>query len=132
MKLDHVGIAVRSLELALQTYVSQLGFELREIVTIEEQGVKVAILPCGEGRIELLEPTGSDSPIYRFLEKRGEGIHHLCFQVDDIEGKLDQLESTSIKVLNETPCLGLENRKIAFLHPKSTHGVLIELVEETK
>jgi len=132
MKLDHVGIAVRSLELALQTYVSQLGFELREIVTIEEQGVKVAILPCGEGRIELLEPTGSDSPIYRFLEKRGEGIHHLCFQVDDIEGKLDQLESTPIKLLNETPCLGLENRKIAFLHPKSTHGVLIELVEETK
>ena len=132
MKLDHVGIAVRSLELALQTYVSQLGFGLREIVTIEEQGVKVAILPCGEGRIELLEPTGPDSPIYRFLEKRGEGIHHLCFQVDDLEGKLDQLESTPINVLNETPCLGLENRKIAFLHPKSTHGVLIELVEETK
>lgn len=130
MKLDHVGIAVRSLKLALEIYKADLGFELREIVTIEEQGVKVAVLPCGDSCIELLEPTRSDSPIFRFLEKRGEGIHHLCFRVDDIDGKLNTLKTTSIRLLNESPCLGLNDRKIAFLHPKSTHGVLIELVEE--
>ena len=130
MKLDHVGIAVRSLERALQTYANQLGFNVEKIVTIPEQGVNVAVLPCGESRIELLEPTNCASPIYRFLEKRGEGIHHLCFKVDDIERKLAQLKSTPIKLLSETPCLGLDNRKISFLHPKSSHGVLIELVEE--
>jgi methylmalonyl-CoA epimerase len=130
MKLDHVGIAVRSLEQAIQTYADQLGFNLGEIVTIPDQGVKVAVFPCGESRIELLEPTNSDSPIHRFLEKKGEGIHHLCFKVDDIESMLAQLKSTPIKPLGDTPCLGLENRKISFLHPKSTHGVLIELVEE--
>ena len=130
MKLDHVGIAVRSLKLALETYKDQLGFELHEIVTIEEQGVKVAVLPCGESCIELLEPTRSDSPISRFLEKRGEGVHHLCFRVEEIDRKLDELKSSPIKLLNETPCLGLKDRKIAFLHPQSTHGVLIELVEE--
>jgi methylmalonyl-CoA mutase, C-terminal domain len=130
MKLDHIGIAVNSLERALQTYADQLGFSVEEIVTIPDQGVKVAVFPCGESRIELLEPTDCDSPIHRFLEKRGEGIHHLCFKVDDIEKKLTQLKSTPIKLLGETPCLGLENRKISFLHPKSTHGVLIELVEE--
>jgi len=130
MKLDHVGIAVRSLKLALETYKNHLGFELHEIVTIEEQRVNIAVLPCGESCIELLEPTGEDSPIFRFLEKRGEGVHHLCFRVDDIDQKLNRLKSTSIKLLNETPCLGLKDRKIAFLHPKSTHGVLIELVEE--
>ena len=132
MKLDHVGIAVRSLEDSLLTYRADLGFEVLEIVTIEEQGVKVAILPCGESCIELLEPTGKDSTIFRFLEKRGEGVHHLCFRVDDIESKVNQLKSTRIKLLNETPCLGLRHRKISFLHPKSTHGVLIELVEETE
>jgi methylmalonyl-CoA/ethylmalonyl-CoA epimerase len=130
MKLDHVGIAVRSLQHALETYKDYLGFELHEIVTIEEQGVKVAVLPCGESCIELLEPTRSDSPISRFLEKRGEGVHHLCFRVEEIDRKLVQLKSSSIKLLNETPCLGLKDRKIAFLHPQSTHGVLIELVEE--
>jgi methylmalonyl-CoA epimerase len=130
MKLDHVGIAVRSLKLALETYKDDLGFELREIVTIEEQGVKVAVLPCGESCIELLEPTRSDSPIFRFLEKRGEGVHHLCFRVDNIDAKINALKSSSLKLLTETPCLGLNDRNIVFLHPKSTHGVLIELVEE--
>ena len=130
MKLDHVGIAVRSLEDSFQAYVSQLGFQVSDIVSIEEQGVRVAILPSGESRIELLEPTRNTSPIFRFLEKRGEGIHHLCFKVPDIEKELDRLKSTSMKLLNEAPCLGFENRRIAFLHPSSTHGVLIELVEE--
>ena len=130
MKLDHVGIAVNSILEALKTYEGQLGFSLREIITIEDQKVRVAVLPCGESRIELLEPTDADSPIQTFLIKRGEGIHHLCFQVDNIELKLKELQASSMRTLNDTPCMGLEGRKIAFLHPKSTHGVLIELVED--
>ena len=130
MKLDHVGIAVISIPEALKTYEGQLGFSIKEIITIEDQKVRIAVLPCGESRIELLEPTAADSPIQTFLSKKGEGIHHLCFQVDDIELRLKELRASSIQLLNETPCLGLEGRKIAFLHPKSTHGVLIELVED--
>ena len=87
MKLDHVGIAVHSIADALRTYQQRLGFELYEIVVIDEQKVRVAVLPAGDSRIELLEPTAPDSPIQRFLEKRGEGVHHLCFQVEDLRRK---------------------------------------------
>ncbi|MFN8008556.1 MAG: methylmalonyl-CoA epimerase [Terriglobia bacterium] len=131
MKLDHIGIAVKSLKDSLQTYTRDLGFEVVEIVTIEEQGVKIAVLPRGESCIELMEPTRSDSPVARFLEKRGEGVHHLCFRVEDIEARVEELKGSPIKVIHETPCLGLRHRKVSFLHPKSTHGVLIELVEES-
>ena len=129
MKLDHVGIAVHSIEEALRTYEHRLGFELHEIVAIDEQKVRVAVLPAGDSRIELLEPTAPDSPIQRFLEKRGEGVHHLCFQVEDIRRKIEELRSASLQLISMTSDAGLEGRKIAFLHPKSTHGVLIELVE---
>ena len=129
MKLDHVGIAVGSIEEALRTYGQGLGFELHEIVMIEEQKVRVAVLPAGESRIELLEPTAPDSPIQRFLEKRGEGVHHLCFQVEDIPEKVEELRAATLEVIPMSSQTGLEGRKIAFLHPKSTHGVLIELVE---
>ena len=129
MKLDHVGIAVHSIDDALRTYEHRLGFELHEIVAIDEQKVRVAVLPAGDSRIELLEPTAPDSPIRRFLEKRGEGVHHLCFQVEDIRRKIEELRSASLQLISMTSDAGLEGRKIAFLHPKSTHGVLIELVE---
>ena len=129
MKLDHVGIAVRSIEDALGTYQQQLGFALHEIVVIAEQKVRVAVLPAGDSRIELMEPTAPDSPIQRFLEKRGEGVHHLCFQVEDIGRKVEELSSSSLQLISMSSETGLEGRKIAFLHPKSTHGVLIELVE---
>lgn len=128
MKLDHVGIAVHSIEEALRRY-QQLGLALHEIVAIEEQKVRVAVLPAGDSRIELLEPTSPDSPIQRFLEKRGEGVHHLCFQVQDIRQKIERLRSASLQLISMPSEAGLEGRKIAFLHPKSTHGVLIELVE---
>lgn len=128
MKLDHIGIAVHSLEDALQTY-QRLGFTLHEVVLIEEQKVRVAVLPAGDSRIELMEPTAPDSPIQRFLEKRGEGVHHLCFQVTDIRRKIEELRSESLQLISMSSDTGLEGRKIAFLHPKSTHGVLIELVE---
>ena len=129
MKLDHVGIAVHSIDEALRTYEHRLGFELHEIVAIDEQKVRVAVLPAGDSRIELLEPTAPDSPIQRFLEKRGEGVHHLCFQVDDIRKMIDELRSASLQLISMSSDKGLEGRKVAFLHPKSTHGVLIELVE---
>jgi len=129
MKLDHVGIAVNSIEDALRTYQQRLGFPLQEIVEIDEQRVRVAVLPAGDSRIELLEPTAPDSPIQRFLEKRGEGIHHLCFQVEDIGRKIEELRAASLQLISMSSETGLEGRKIAFLHPKSTHGVLIELVE---
>ena len=129
MRLDHIGIAVRSIEAALKTYQGQLGLAVIEIVEIEEQRVRVAVLPCGESRIELLEPTAPDSPIQKFLDKRGEGIHHLCFEVENIEKKLQELQAGSLQLVKPASGRGLGNRKIAFLHPKSAHGVLIELVE---
>jgi methylmalonyl-CoA/ethylmalonyl-CoA epimerase len=125
MKLDHIGIAVSSIEEALRTYQS-LGFQVEDIVTIEEQKVRLAILPTGESQIELLEPTDDSSLIRRFLEKKGEGIHHLCFKVENLAQKVSELNNTN----DQIPCRGYENRKVAFLHPKTTHGVLIELVEE--
>jgi methylmalonyl-CoA epimerase len=129
MRLDHIGIAVHSIEEALRTYQHRLGFKLLEIVAIDEQKVRVAVLPAGGSRIELLEPTAPDSPIQRFLEKRGEGVHHLCFQVKDIRRKIEELRSASLQLISMPSDTGLEGRKIAFLHPKSAHGVLIELVE---
>jgi methylmalonyl-CoA epimerase len=130
MTLDHIGIAVNSIEEALKSFHTGLGFSVEEIVTIEQQKVRVAVLPSGESRMELLEPTGATSPIQKFLTKRGEGVHHLCFKVGNLEEKLRELREGEIQVLDSVPCLGLENRKVVFLHPKSTHGVLIELVEE--
>ena len=130
MKLDHIGIAVSSLEEALRTY-QLLGFHAEDIVTIDEQKIRVAILPAGESRIELLEPTTDSSVIQRFLERRGQGIHHLCFRVANLEQKLNELKLTSVQVLDQLPCRGYENRRVVFLHPKTTEGVLIELVEET-
>lgn len=129
MKLDHIGIAVSSIEEALRTYQS-LGFQIEDIVTIEEQKVRLAILPTGESQIELLEPTDDSSLIKRFLEKKGEGIHHLCFKVENLAQKVSELKNANIQILDQIPCRGYENRKVAFLHPKTTHGVLIELVEE--
>jgi methylmalonyl-CoA/ethylmalonyl-CoA epimerase len=129
MKLDHVGIAVQLIEEALRTYQQRLGFTVHEIVVIDEQKVRVAVLLAGASRIELLEPTAPDSPIQRFLERRGEGVHHLCFQVKDIRQKIEELQSASLQLISMSSETGLEGRKIAFLHPKSTHGVLIELVE---
>lgn len=132
MKLDHIGIAVRSIDAALKTYQFQLGFEVAEIVHLQDQKVRVAVLPSGESCLELLEPTAADSPIQKFLDKRGEGIHHLCFQVRNIKKKIEELQASSMELIPSGSGAGLGSRKIAFLHPKSTHGVLIELVEEAE
>ncbi|HXF03972.1 MAG TPA: methylmalonyl-CoA epimerase [Blastocatellia bacterium] len=129
MKIDHIGIAVRSLDEALAFFSDALGLQCTGRETVAEQGVRVAFLPVGESRLELLEPIHEDSPVGRFLRKRGEGIHHICLMVDDIDVALADLRARNVRLVDETPRCGAEGRKIAFLHPSSSHGVLIELVE---
>ncbi len=132
MRLDHIAIAVRSLDEALPFYTEVLGLTCAGRETVAEQGVHLALLPIGESRLELLEPLSDDSPVGRFLARRGEGVHHIAFRVDDIERALAELRARGIRLVDETPRCGAEGRKIAFLHPASAHGVLIELVEVPK
>ena len=129
MKINHIGIAVKSIEEALKFYTERLGLESMEVVEVPEQKVKVIALQIGESRIELLESTSPDSPIAKFLEKRGEGIHHIAFEVTDIEKRLKGLKEKGVRLIDEKPRPGAHNTRIAFIHPKSTQGVLIELVE---
>ncbi|MGI8654926.1 MAG: methylmalonyl-CoA epimerase [Pyrinomonadaceae bacterium] len=131
MKLEHIGIATRELDEALGFWRDALGLEVAEVEEVSEQGVRVAMLPVGETRIELLEPTRDDSPIAKFLEKRGAGIHHIAVRVDDIRGALEKLKQSGARLIDETPRTGAGNCLIAFVHPSSAGGVLIELVEHT-
>jgi methylmalonyl-CoA epimerase len=129
--VDHVGVAVKSLDAAIKVYREILGFKLEGIHVLTERKVKVAFLSCGgESRIELLEPIGSDSPVAKFLESRGEGIHHIAVRVKNIEAALEDFKCKGIMLVDEKPRTGAEGAKIAFIHPKSTHGVLLELVEK--
>lgn len=127
-KVDHIGIAVKSLDEAVETY-KKLGFELKEIEEVPEQRVKVAMLPAGESKIELLEATSEDSAIARFLEKRGEGIHHIAVGVEDIEKALENAKNNGLQLIDEKPRIGAGGKKVAFVHPKSARGVLLEFVE---
>lgn len=131
--LNHIGIAVSSIEAARTFYEGVLGAALESIETVPEQKVRVAFYRLGtEGsavRLELLEPVGEDSPVARFIEKRGEGIHHLAFTVDDIEGRLKALQSAGVRLIDASPRPGAHHTRIAFLHPKASHGVLTELCE---
>ena len=127
--LDHVAIAVSRLDDALGVFESMLGFRLEKIKVVEEQKVKAAMMRLGEIKVELLEPTDPESTIAKFLEKRGEGIHHIALVVSDMEEHLRQLKGKGIALIDEKPRVGMEGGKIAFLHPKSTKNVLIELVE---
>ena len=129
-KIDHVAIAVRNLDTRITFYTDVLGLRCTSVEEIPDQKVRVAVFSVGETRIELLEPTSPDSPIARFLEKRGEGLHHLALQVADISAALRQVASRGIMLIDETPRKGQGGKKIAFLHPKSTGGVLIEFCEE--
>jgi methylmalonyl-CoA/ethylmalonyl-CoA epimerase len=129
VKIDHIGIAVRSIDGALGFYRA-LGMELSGRETVEDQGVHVAMLPIGESRIELLEPISSDSVVARFIERRGEGLHHICYEVEDIQSKIEQLRSEGFRVLDGYPRPGAGGRLVAFLHPVSANGVLVELVEK--
>jgi len=132
MKIDHVGIAVKSLADALQVYQNAVGLEVAGYDQVDEQGVRVAMLTIGESRIELLEPTGADSPIEKFMAKRGEGIHHIAVRVDNIEEAIERLKASGARLIDEVPRRGAHNTRIPFIHPSSTHGVLLELVEHGK
>ena len=127
--IDHIGIAVRSLEEAMAFYRDTLGLPLAEIEEVEDQLVRTAIFCTGEGRVELLEATSPDSPIAKFLEKRGEGIHHMAVRVTDIQAKLTELEAAGAQLIDRTPRIGAGGHLIAFVHPKAAHGVLLELTQ---
>lgn len=126
--LDHIGIAVRSLE-AAKIY-ELLGLSVQHTEVVETQKVKTAFLSVGDSNLELLEPTSLDSPIAKFIEKRGEGIHHICFRVDDIEAHLERLKADGYRLVNESPVPGAHGCRVAFLHPSAGNGVLIELSQK--
>jgi methylmalonyl-CoA/ethylmalonyl-CoA epimerase len=129
MKLDHIGIAVESIESGLEVYSECLGFELREVVTLPDQRVKIAIITLGDVEVELIEPLGDDTPVGRFLKQRGGGIHHLCFSVPQIEKATRDLQKKGLR-LTAPPRIGAKGRRVAFFHPKSTLGALIEISED--
>ena len=127
--IDHVGVAVKNLDEAIGIYKNVLGFKLEGIHVLSERKVKVAFLSSGgETRIELLEPLGSDSPVAKFLENRGEGIHHIAVKVENINAVLEDFKHKGVILVDDKPRAGAEGAKIAFVHPKSTKGVLLELV----
>ncbi|MFD1436693.1 methylmalonyl-CoA epimerase [Kroppenstedtia eburnea] len=131
-KIDHVGIAVKSLETAVPLYRDILGLPFLGEETVDSEQVRVAFFRLGEVKVELLEPTSPESPIARFIEKRGEGIHHIALSVKEIEGELEGLAAAGIRLIDERPKPGANGTQVAFLHPKSTLGVLYELCQPGK
>lgn len=127
-KVDHIGIAVASIEAALPLYQA-LGLEVERIEVVESEGVRVAMIACGETHLELLEPTRPDSPIAKFLETRGPGLHHLCLRSTDIAADDQRLKEAGLRVLRPEPTLGAGGCRVQFVHPKSTGGILLELSE---
>lgn len=128
MKIDHIGIVVHDIQRALRVYEAALGLPLKEVLAVPDQRVEVAFLPLGESNIELVQPTSSDTGIAKYLEKHGEGIHHICIEVGDIEAALARLKAYDVQLIDQEPRQGAHGR-VAFVHPKGAHGVLIELVE---
>jgi methylmalonyl-CoA/ethylmalonyl-CoA epimerase len=134
LNIDHVAIVVHDLEAALAVYRDALGLPVEEIEDVPTEAVKVAFLPLpqGEAEIELIQPTTEDSGVARYLAKRGEGIHHICLTVDDIEQSMAAMAAKGLQILEETPRVGSNGQKYVFIHPKSAHGVLVELYEKPK
>jgi len=132
MKINHLGIATKEIDEALKFWQDALGLENVHIEEVTDQKVRVAMLPIGETKIELLEPTADDSPIAKFLEKRGGGIHHIAVEVKNIEESLAKLKSEGARLIDEQPRIGAEGCLIAFVHPSSTGGVLLELIQQNK
>ena len=130
-KIDHIGIAVNSIEEAVKLYTDVLGLKLKDIEVVEDQKVRTAIIPVGESKIELLESTDPEGAIAKYIEKRGEGMHHLALEVSNIQETLETLQEKDIPLIDKEPRKGVEDTSIAFLHPKGTK-VLIELVEPRK
>lgn len=128
-QIDHLGIAVRNLDESIEYYTEALGLTCEGREVVASQKVKTAFFAVGDVHIELLEPTSPDSPIAKFLEKNGEGIHHIAFKVDDVEGQLYRAKEHGLKLIHEVPFEGAADKLVAFLHPKSTHGVLTEFCQ---
>ena len=129
-KINHVAIVVKDIDESLKFWATALGLELHHVEDVHSQASKVAFIPVGESEIELVQPTTEDSGMAAYLEKRGEGMHHLCIEVDDIEAKMQELKDAGIRLINDVPQV-LPGRKMAFIHPKSASGVLVELYEIT-
>ncbi len=131
VQVDHIGIAVASIDESLKFYTDMLGMKLHGTETVEEQKVRTAFLPLGSTELELLESTAPDGPIAKFIENKGQGIQHIAFRVDDIDAALAELKEKGVRLIDEKPRYGAGGARIAFLHPKATNGVLIELCQRT-
>ena len=129
-KIEHIGIAVRNIEEANITYKNLFGYSHYKTEEVESEGVRTSFFVCGDSKIELLEATNPDSPIAKYIEKRGEGIHHIAYAVDDIQKEMNRLTKEGFRVLNEKPKKGADNKWVVFLHPKSANGVLVELCQD--
>jgi methylmalonyl-CoA/ethylmalonyl-CoA epimerase len=128
-RIDHIGVAVEDLDQAVALYRDQLGMREQHRETVEEQGVEAVLLEIGDGHVELLSPLGSETAVGRFLEKRGPGIHHVAYRTDDIDSTLESVRAAGLSLIDEQPRIGIRNSRVAFVHPKSTGGVLTEIVE---
>jgi methylmalonyl-CoA/ethylmalonyl-CoA epimerase len=131
-RIDHIGVATDDLEGALALYEETLGMALAHRETVESQGVEAALLDVGEGHVELLRPLGPDTPVGKYLEKRGPGLHHVAYAVGDIDDVLSKLKGAGVELIDEEPRVGILDSRVAFLHPRSTGGVLTEIVEPSK
>ena len=131
-KIEHIGIAVKDLNLSNGLFKALFGEEHYKTEEVKSEGVKTSFFKCGPNKIELLQATSQDSPIAKFIEKKGEGIHHIAFEVDNIYSEIERLESEGFTMIHKAPKNGADNKLIAFLHPKSTNGVLIELCQDIK
>ena len=129
-RIEHIGIAVKDLDAANEIYKKVLGAEHYKTQTVESEGVSTSFFKVGESKIELLSATNPDSPISKFIEKRGEGIHHIAFYVDDIKAEIERLKKEGFRLLNDQPKTGADNKIVAFMHPKDANGVLVELCQE--
>ena len=127
LKVDHIGIAVKDLEQAKKFYTEVLGMTVMGEETVEQQKVKVCFIPCGDSEVELLESTSPDGPIAKFIEKNGEGVQHIALRVDNIEAAIADLKAKGVRMIDETPRYGAGAAQIAFVHPKATSGILLEL-----
>lgn len=128
-RIDHIGVAVEDLDAALALYESALRMPVVHRETVTEQGVEAILLDVGENHVELLKPLGADTPVGKFLAKKGPGLHHVAYQVEDIEATLASLKASGLRLIDETPRTGIRGSKVAFLHPASTGGVLTEIVQ---
>jgi methylmalonyl-CoA epimerase len=128
-RIDHVGVAVEDVDAALAVYRDALGLPLAHREVVEEQGVDAALLDVGDGHVELLAPLGPDTPVGKYLERRGPGLHHVAYAVDDVDAELERLRAAGLRLIDERPRTGIRNSRVAFVHPAAVGGVLTEIVE---